>query len=88
MFNSFVNSLIESRHVKRICTKFMLIKLQNVGMFYGIFQTFLVIVDHIYDLLHKGYKYELKFDMEYLGFHFSLSWALVDLGFIISLIMR
>jgi hypothetical protein len=83
MFNSFVNSLMESRHVKRICIKFVLIKLQNTGMFYGIFQTFLVIVDHFYDLLHKD---ELNFGVEYLGFYFSPSWALVDLSFIISLI--
>jgi hypothetical protein len=54
-----------------------------MGMFYGIFQTFLAIVDHTYDLLHKD---ELNFGVEYLGFHFSPSWALVDLGFIISLI--
>jgi hypothetical protein len=54
-----------------------------MGMFYGIFQTFLVIVDHFYDLLHKD---ELNFGVEYLGFYFSRSWALVDLSFIISLI--
>jgi len=50
-------------------------------MFYGIFKPSLLLW-----IISMIFYTKMNFGVEYLGFHFSPFWALVDLGFIISLI--